>query len=136
MSAGALQKCVLGMLPDAEATDGSQVRLLVTTGRGSLAHFTLAPGCVSRAVRHRTVDEVWFFLSAKGKMWRRYLDEEPVLVDVEAGVALTIPVGTAFQFRADMVYEPLAAVGTTMPPWPGENEAVLVEGPWQASLPD
>ena len=31
--------------------------------------------------------------------------------------------------------EPLRAVGTTMPPWPGEDEAILAAGPWTPTVP-
>ena len=48
---------------------------------------------------------------------------------VEAGVAVTIPLGTHFQFRA-LGAEPMTAVGITMPPWPGEGEAYEVPGTW------
>ncbi len=47
--------------PDATAPDGSEVRLLATTARGSMAHFRLPAGAVSKAVAHRTVEEVWYF---------------------------------------------------------------------------
>jgi mannose-6-phosphate isomerase-like protein (cupin superfamily) len=65
-------------------------------------------------------------------MWRRWHDREEI-VDVEAGVAISIPVGAHFQFRSGS-HEPLAAVGTTMPPWPGEDEAVAVDGPWTPTV--
>jgi len=45
------------------------------------------------------------------------------------GVALTIPLGTRFQFRTTG-REALTAVAVTMPPWPGDDEAVAVDGPW------
>lgn len=51
------------------------------------------------------------------------------IVALEPGIGLTIPVGTHFQFRA-AGKEPLTAVAVTMPPWPGEGEAVLVDGAW------
>ena len=35
-------------LPDAIAPDGSEVRILCSTGRGSLAHFTLPPHAMAR----------------------------------------------------------------------------------------
>ena len=38
--------------PDAVAPDGSDVRVLLRLGRGSMAHFELAAGRVSRAVAH------------------------------------------------------------------------------------
>jgi mannose-6-phosphate isomerase-like protein (cupin superfamily) len=42
---------------------------------------------------------------------------------------LAIPVGTRFQFRNTSA-APLDIIGTTMPPWPGEDEAVFVAGKW------
>ena len=118
---------------DAVAPDGSDVRLLVGLKRGGMAHFALAPGETSTAVTHRTVEEIWFFLSGNGQMWRQ-LGEENEIVDVRAGVCLAIPLGTHFQFRSVGV-EPLVAIGVTMPPWPGEGEAVVVTGPWRPTVP-
>jgi mannose-6-phosphate isomerase-like protein (cupin superfamily) len=115
--------------PDATAPDGSEVRILVRLAGGSLAHFSLPPGRVSRAVRHRTVEELWYFVGGRGEMWRRDAAGHESVVTVEAGVSLDIPLGTSFQFRSTGE-EPLAAVGTTMPPWPGDDEADLVEGIW------
>ena len=86
-------------------------------GRGSMAHFRLAPGGVSRAVRHVSVEELWYFVAGRGRMWRKD-DGGELVVEVHPGMSLDIPVGTAFQFRADGD-EPLEAVGVTMPPWPG-----------------
>ena len=64
-----------------------------------------------------------------GQMWRRQGEREET-VDLAPGTCLTIPVGTAFQFRAGDS-EPLSAVAVTMPPWPGEDEAVFVGGRWR-----
>jgi mannose-6-phosphate isomerase-like protein (cupin superfamily) len=117
---------------DVIAPDGCEVRLLPVTSRGSMAHFTLGPGQTSRAIEHRTVEEIWFFLTGEGRMWRRWLDGEEI-VAARPEVALTIPLGTRFQLRNDGA-EPLRAVAITMPPWPGEEEAVFVEGPWLATV--
>jgi mannose-6-phosphate isomerase-like protein (cupin superfamily) len=114
--------------PDSIAPDGSEVRFLARTSRGSMAHFQLPPGQTSRAVVHRTVEEVWYFVGGRGEMWRRTGDHEEI-TPVEEGVSLDIPVGTHFQFRT-LGDEPLRAVGVTMPPWPGADEAVFVSGPW------
>ena len=114
--------------PDVVAPDGSDVRVLLGLAGGGMAHFELAPGETSIAVVHRTVEEIWFFVGGRGEMWRAD-DEREEVVEVEPGIALTIPVGTRFQFRA-LGSEPLAAIGVTMPPWPGPDEAVTVEGRW------
>jgi mannose-6-phosphate isomerase-like protein (cupin superfamily) len=118
----------LSEAPDALAPDGSEVRLLAATGRGSMAQFRLPPGAVSRAVAHRTVEELWLFTRGKGRMWRHFGAHDEV-IDVGPGVSISIAVGTRFQFRCDGE-EPLEAVGVTMPPWPGMDEAYEVEGVW------
>jgi mannose-6-phosphate isomerase-like protein (cupin superfamily) len=117
---------------DAVAPDGSDVRVLLATTRGSLAHFELAPDETSVAVRHRSVEEIWYFLSGRGEMWRRLGGHEQT-VEVRPGLCVTIPVGTTFQFRAG-AEEPLSAIGATMPPWPGAGEAVIVDGPWEPTI--
>ena len=94
---------------DAIAPDGSQVRLLVRLPGGSMAHVELGPQEVSRPIQHRTVSEAWYILQGLGRMWRRQ-DGTEREIDLRPGTALTIPVGTAFQFRNTGV-EPLAAVG-------------------------
>src|SRR5262245_30984639 len=118
---------------DAVAPDGSDVRILLGLSGGGMAHFELPPGETSTAVTHKTVEEIWLFLSGRGEMWRRQGDREEI-VAIEPGVCLTIPVGTHFQFRS-FGYEPLAAVGVTMPPWPGDGEAATVHGKWEATMP-
>jgi mannose-6-phosphate isomerase-like protein (cupin superfamily) len=115
--------------PTVTAPDGSDVRVLLATERGSCAHFELAGGAVSTAVVHRTVEEIWFFLTGRGQMWLASGEDDGEVVDVMPGDCLTIPVGTRFQFRAHGS-APLSAVGVTMPPWPGPEEAVAVEGRW------
>ena len=115
------------------APDGSDVRVLLGLKGGGMAHFELPPGMTSTAVTHRTVEEIWLFLSGRGEMWRRQGEREET-VAVEPGVCLTIPLGTHFQFRS-FGDQALGAVAVTMPPWPGEGEATVVEGKWQATVP-
>jgi mannose-6-phosphate isomerase-like protein (cupin superfamily) len=111
---------------DVLAPDGSEVRILLSFERGSMAHFRLPPGQVSRAVRHRTVEEIWYILSGAGEMWQ----SDGSIVHLEPGLCLTIPVGVAFQFRS-LGDKPLDAVAITMPRWPAEGDAELVPGMWQ-----
>ena len=121
-------------LPDAAdviAPDGSEVRLLCRTAHSSMAHFALSPGAISRAVAHHNVEEIWFILAGVGRMWRR-LGEQVEIVDVRQGTSLVIPVGTHFQFRNDGDTT-FAAIGVTMPPWPGAKEAYFVDGVWPAT---
>jgi mannose-6-phosphate isomerase-like protein (cupin superfamily) len=115
---------------DAVAPDGSDVRILLRLGRGGMAHFQLAAGRVSRAVAHHSVDEIWYVLSGEGQMWRRQVQRQET-VPLLPGTCVTIPAGTHFQFRA-ADGAPLAAIGVTMPPWPGPDEAYEVPGAWPA----
>jgi len=113
---------------DVIAPDGSHIRLLSNTNRASMVHCSLPPGGCSKAVSHRSVDELWFFLSGSGQVWRKFGELEE-LVDVQSGLSLNIPQGTVFQFRNNGS-EPLCFVIVTVPPWPGEDEAILQPGRW------
>lgn len=112
--------------PTTVAPDGSDVRMLLALDAGSMAHFTLASRRMSNPVRHRTVEEIWFVVSGRGEMWREQ-DGREEIVALAPGVCLSIPVGTRFQFRA-LGPGPLSAIGVTMPPWPGDAEAIAVPG--------
>lgn len=119
-------------MPGAMAPDGSEVRLLATSERGSMAHFRLPAGATSKAVRHRSAEEIWFFTGGEGFIWRRSGETEAT-VPVGPGVSLLIPVGSAFQCRAtgDLLLE---AIAVTMPPWPGAEEAEPADGVWEAMI--
>ena len=123
---------VIAEAPDAIAPDGSEVRLLGASTRGSMAAFRLASGAVSKAVAHHTVEEIWYFIAGRGQMWRR-LGEAEEVTEVGLGVSVTIPTGMHFQFRCDGG-EPLEAVAVTMPPWPGTDEAYPVAGKWEPTV--
>ena len=110
------------------APDSSEIRLLQSLTKGDLVHCTLPPGKVSIAVRHKTVEEIWYFIEGKGEVWRKQDDKEEVVV-VEPGISLTIPLGTHFQFR-NTGDKSLKFIICTMPPWPGEVEAVKVKKYW------
>jgi len=119
--------------PDVIAPDGSEIRLLATSEHGatksSLVEVTLESGQVTRPVRHRTVEEVWYVLEGDGKVWRCPPDAEPTftqVIDVSPGHSLVIPTGWSFQFSTSPD-GPLRFLCHTTPPWPGEDEAVSVE---------
>ena len=114
------------------APDGTRIRKLLRLDRGSMGHFELQPGETSIAVVHTTVEEIWLFVAGRGELWRRHGDDEDV-APVEAGACITLPVGTHFQLRA-LGDDVLAAVCATMPPWPGDLEAVRVAGKWPPTL--
>ena len=110
------------------APDGSEIRELVAVRGGSMVHCTLPPGAASMAVKHLTVEEVWYVTQGRGQVWRKRESAESV-VDVEPGLSLSIETGTHFQFR-NIGSDDLCLIIVTMPPWPGEHEAVRVEDYW------
>jgi len=116
---------------DTLAPDGSEIRILPQLSRGSMVHARLLAGAVSRPIVHKTVEELWYVIAGRGEMWRRQGEREEI-VALRPGVALSIPVGTAFQFR-NTGSEPLDIVLVTMPPWPGAEEAMPASGPWPTS---
>ncbi len=113
---------------DCLAPDGSEIRWLAATEHGSSVHCTLPTGGVSLAVAHHHVQEIWYFIEGQGEVWRRDDDGEEI-VETRPGVSLTIPAGTHFQFR-NTGEGPLRFLITTMPPWPGDEEAYRVEDHW------
>jgi mannose-6-phosphate isomerase-like protein (cupin superfamily) len=113
--------------PDVVAPDGSSIGLLVVGDRGSMVHCQLDRGAVTRAVRHRTVEEVWYVDGGTGLVW---IGGD--VVELRRGVSVVIPVGTPFQFRAG--YGGLSVVITTMPPWPGATEAEPADGLWPPTV--
>lgn len=110
------------------APDGSEIRLLPEVDGGGMSHCTLPAGSVSGAVYHKTVDEIWYFISGSGEVWRKHEQEEAV-DQVGNGVCLSIPSGTRFQFR-NTGSAPLCFVIATIPRWPGAEEAVHTDGHW------
>lgn len=107
------------------APDGSEIRLIEGATRASLCEATLAAGQTSRPVRHRTVEEIWFFTAGEGSVWRCPPDADPMSVkpvEVKEGDSLVIPTGWSFQFRASPG-GPLSFLCYTTPPWPGAEEA-------------
>jgi mannose-6-phosphate isomerase-like protein (cupin superfamily) len=122
----------LGAAIDAVAPDGTAVRLLLSVAGGSMAHFELPAGGVSHAVTHRTVEEIWFVVSGRGEIWRNQHGAERI-ASLGPGTALTIPLGTAFQFRAE-TDSTLTFIAITMPPWPCMDEALAARGPWTPTV--
>lgn len=115
---------------DTIAPDGSEIRLLATTRQGatraSLCEVRLAPGAVSRAVSHRTVEEIWYVVAGRGLIWRSPDGAAADPVAVEPGDAVVIPTGWRFQFRAD-AGSGLRFLCFTVPAWPGPDEAEPLE---------
>ena len=119
--------------PDAIAPDGSEIRLLIDqrhqASRSSMCEVTLGAGKGSRPVWHRTVEEIWYVLEGRGRVWRCPPDVETdsvTPVSVGPGDALTIPTGWRFQLSAASD-GPLRFLCYTSPPWPGPEETQPAE---------
>lgn len=97
-----------------------------------MVHCVLPSGQVTKPLRHRTVEEMWYCTGGSGTLWR-LLDGVEDLLRLECGVSCSIPIGACFQFKAEKS-EPLEIVIATMPPWPGEDEAEPCAGKWTPSL--
>ena len=111
------------------APDGSSVELLQRTPLASQCLCSLPAGAVSQAVRHRSVEELWYVVAGTGELWL----EHSGVIRLAVGTSARIEAGHGFQFRAD-AGETVRIHITTLPPWPGDAEAQRATGPWQASL--
>lgn len=94
-----------------------------------MARFTFAAGSVSRAVRHRRVEELWYVQGGNAEIWLNPEDGEAEVRGLAIGESIAIPARCAFQVRV-AAREPLIIVAVTMPPWPGDAEAEHVAGCW------
>jgi mannose-6-phosphate isomerase-like protein (cupin superfamily) len=99
---------------------------------GNMIHSTVPPHQINRATVHATVSEFWYVLEGHGEIWR---DDgvEGCITDLVPGVAIDIPVGTAFQYR-NVADQELKFICITMPRWPGDSEATFVRGNWQPTI--
>ena len=120
--------------PDARSPAGAEIRYLIEGETGNMIHSTVPAGQVNRATVHATVSEFWHVLSGQGQIWRRDDTVEGTTV-LTAGVTIDIPVGTAFQCRCTSA-NPLQFLCISMPPWPGDHEATVLEGPWKPTAPE
>ena len=111
------------------APDGPEISKLLRVTKGNLVQGSLPTGGVSSAVRHRTVEEIWYFLSGEGEVWRKPAGKRGRVAKVMQGTSIAIPTGTSFQFR-NTGNKALRFVIVKMPPWPGKHEALKTEGKW------
>ena len=122
--------------PDYNAPDGSEITYLIkgqTGDFGDLCNCKLPIGKTSIAVKHQTVQELWNFTAGNGEFWLKDGENETIS-EVKKGTSILIYPGVSFQFRNTSEDTPLESTITTMPPWPGPNEAVIVEGKWHPTV--
>ena len=114
------------------APDTAEIRLLLTPAdatRASLAHCRLPPLKTSIATKHRSVEELWYFTQGEGEIWLKN-EECERFYPLTPGVAITIPPHTIFQYRNLSAKTDLEFIVTTIPHWPGPQEAIQTYGKW------
>ena len=119
--------------PDAKSPAGAEIRYLVHGKTGNMIHSTVPPHQVNKATVHATVSEFWYILEGKGEIWRDD-GQDNVITPLTPGTAIDIPVGTKFQYR-NVSDQDLKFICISMPPWPGDSEATLLQGVWEPNLP-
>jgi mannose-6-phosphate isomerase-like protein (cupin superfamily) len=121
----------LPLAADQRGADGFSVRLLACHARAGMTHCSLEAGSTSRPVRHRAVDVLWYLLAGQADVWRS-VDGLERVDRLLAGHSVHIAAGVSYQLRA-MTDVTLLVV--TAPPWPGPEEAIVVDGIWSALDP-
>jgi mannose-6-phosphate isomerase-like protein (cupin superfamily) len=119
---------------DLLAPNGFEVRVLHALTDASMAHFLLSSGQVSRAIRHRRLEVIWYIIAGLGEIWRSNDDREEVS-PLAPGMSLRIPAGTIFQIRS-VDDEPLTAVVITLPPRSVADETEIVGERWEPTVRD
>jgi len=127
-----MQTRVFPAAPAGRSPAGAEVRFLMEGKTGGMIHSTVPPGQINRATVHSTVSEFWYILAGEGQIWRRDPGGEQI-TNLSTGVSIDITVGTAFQYRCTGTA--LEFICITMPPWHGELEATIIEGPWTPNAP-
>jgi len=127
-----MRETTLSLSPDAVSPAGADIRFIMDGTTGNMIHSTVPPGQTNHATVHATVSEFWYILEGEGEIWRKDTELEKI-TPLMAGTSIDIPVGTHFQYR-NIGDTNLKFICIAMPPWPGNSEASIVQGPWQASL--
>ena len=127
-----IESTSLHSAPLVRAPDGSDIRILPAVDGASMSHASLPPRAITQAVYHRTVEELWYCIAGRGRLWRS-LDGDESTIELEPGASANIPLGTRFQFRNDGD-GPLEIIIATAPPWPGDGEAARCDGPWEPAI--
>ena len=118
--------------PDAKSPAGADIRFIMDGTTGNMIHSTVPSGQINRAAVHKSVSEFWYVLEGAGEIWRTDDTDERV-TSLVPGVSIDIPAGTSFQYR-NVGTQSLKFICITMPPWPGDEEAKYVAGPWEPTI--
>ncbi|MCV6596653.1 MAG: cupin domain-containing protein [Mangrovicoccus sp.] len=127
-----MKETILPEQPDATSPAGADIRFIMEGAHGNMIHSTVPPGQINRATVHASVSEFWYILEGAGEIWRRD-DKEERIPALHPGVAIDIPVGTAFQYR-NIGATDLKFICISMPPWQGDHEASHLMGAWRPTV--
>jgi mannose-6-phosphate isomerase-like protein (cupin superfamily) len=127
-----MKTTILPIEPQAKSPAGASIRYLMDSAQGNMIHSTVPPRQVNRATVHATVSEFWYILEGHGQIWRDDGVESGV-TELVPGVAIDIPVGTAFQYR-NIADVDLKFICVSMPRWPGAAEATYIDGIWPPTI--
>jgi len=94
-----------------------------------MIHSTVPPGRWAALAASGPSTNIGMSSRVEGEIWRRAPDGRESVTRLIAGVCVDIPLGTAFQYRCTGNV-PLVFTCTSLPPWPGDDEAMIVDGPW------
>lgn len=127
-----MKTTILPETPEAKSPAGADIRFLMDGPTGNMIHSTVPPRQINRATVHATVSEFWFVLAGRGEIWR---DDgvDSAVTPLTPGTTIDIPVGTTFQYR-NVSDQDLKFICVTMPPWPGDAEAAVVDGIWEPTV--
>lgn len=127
-----MKTVMLAEQPDAKSPAGADIRYMMDGKTGNMIHSTVPPYQINRATVHATVSEFWYVLEGHGEIWRDDGAQSGV-TSLVPGTAIDIPVGTAFQYR-NVSDKDLKFICVTMPRWPGDFEATIIEGKWEPTV--
>ena len=118
--------------PDARSPAGAEIRYLIEGEAGGMIHSTVPAGQVNRAAVHATVERVLGCLTGQGQLWRGDRTGEDDIAEGRGFHRHPSRDRTPVSLRRT---DPLLFLCITMPPWPGDQEATIIEGPWTPTAP-
>lgn len=114
--------------------DGSEIRVMPGINGVESVHCRLLKHQVIKASRHKTVSQIWYVLDGTGDIWLKDTSGKESITPLKKGVAITVPLGFAFQFRNTGTSNlDIFIVNTTQ--WSGAGELIPVANHWTPNVP-
>ena len=112
--------------------DGSEIRPMPSINGVESVHCLLPKNGVIQASRHRTVSQIWYVLAGTGDLWLKSASGKETLHSLKSGIAMTVPLGYAFQFR-NTGEQNLEIFIVNATKWSGAGELIPVKNHWPVS---